>query len=103
VLVPKRTLMIGGGLVLVVGMYSMGSDQNAAEPTSGQAQCKVSVTADVLNVRAAPDAKAEVVGKFKQGVETAADPQVQNGFRKIGENRWAANDFLKPLDGHNCG
>ncbi|WP_246009698.1 hypothetical protein [Actinokineospora cianjurensis] len=63
----------------------------------------MAVTADVLNVRAAPEAAAAVVGKFKTGAETDAEKVVQNGFRKLGENRWAATEFLKPLDGRDCG
>ncbi|SER80759.1 hypothetical protein SAMN04487818_105305 [Actinokineospora terrae] len=44
-----------------------------------------------------------MVGKFKTGAETDAEKVVQNGFRKLGENRWAATEFLKPLDGRDCG
>ncbi|MGQ0837637.1 SH3 domain-containing protein [Actinokineospora sp.] len=103
-LVPKRALLVGGALVAVVVMYSSSVDApNGSSPTSGTAKCRVSVTADVLNVRSAPDAKAEIVGKFKQGAETDADIVVQNGFRKLAANRWAATEYLKPLEGRTCG
>lgn len=100
-LLPKRTLLIGGALVGVVSMYSMGVESPNA-PASSAAKCRVSVTADVLNVRAAPDGHADIVGKFKQGAETDALPTVQNGFRMLGPNRWASAQFLQPLPGRTC-
>ncbi|GLZ42467.1 hypothetical protein Acsp05_60910 [Actinokineospora sp. NBRC 105648] len=90
-------------MIAVAVIYSMGAPSEGASSTTNPAACRVSVTADILNVRVAPDAKADVVGKFKQGAETDADPAVQNGFRKLGENRWASTEFLKPLAGRNCG
>lgn len=63
----------------------------------------MAVTADVLNVRAAPDVNAQIVGKFNHDAKTAAEPVVQNGFRKIAENKWAKTDYLQPVAGANCG
>ncbi|MGW5053132.1 SH3 domain-containing protein [Actinokineospora sp. NPDC004072] len=102
-LVPKRALLIGGVAVVAV-IYSMGVDRPGGEaaPTGGEGACKVIVTADVLNVRAAPSRTAEIVGKFKMGAETVADRTVDGGFRKLGPDRWAAEEFLKPLPGHDC-
>nr|WP_253835922.1 SH3 domain-containing protein [Actinokineospora globicatena] len=104
-MLPKGTLLVGGGIVAVAIIYSMGVDPPNSEssPTSAVSGCRVEVTADVLNVRAAPEQAAEIVGKFKTGAETDADKLVQNGFRKLGENRWAAAEFLKPLAGRDCG
>lgn len=102
-LLPKRTLLIGGALVGVVSLYSMGvPSPNGSAPTSGEAKCRMSVSADVLNVRKAPDKFAPLVGKFKQGAETDATTTVQNGFRLLGPDRWAAAEFLQPLPGRGC-
>jgi hypothetical protein len=105
-LAPKRTLIIGGVLVAVLVLYVLGSDkqrsQNSTQPQN-TTQCRVTVTADVLNVRAAPDATAQIVGKLTRGQETDADKVVQAGFRKVGENRWIATDFAQPLSGRDCG
>ncbi|HEV8555504.1 MAG TPA: SH3 domain-containing protein [Actinophytocola sp.] len=104
-LAPKRTLVIGGVLAAVLVLYVLGSDKqqnNNSSPTGNTTQCRVSVTADVLNVRAAPDVTAQIVGKFTKGQETDADKVVQAGFRKIGENRWIATDFAQPLSGRDC-
>ncbi|SDD17469.1 SH3 domain-containing protein [Actinokineospora iranica] len=104
-LVPKRTMLVGAALVGVVVVYSMGVEppgRDGSAPASSESKCRVEVTADVLNVRAAPDGKAEIVGKFKQGAEADAEVIVQNGFRMLGENRWASAEFLKPLPGRAC-
>ncbi|AXB46946.1 SH3 domain-containing protein [Amycolatopsis albispora] len=103
--IPKKVLI---AIAVVVGIgiiYVMGADKRASEASggSGPTGCRMSVTADILNVRSAPAENAEIVGKFKQDAETDAHPVVQNGFRKIDENRWAAAEFLKPLAGANCG
>jgi hypothetical protein len=102
--VPKRTLIIFAVLLGIVMIYLLGADKDKPESaTSGSAGCKVTVTADVLNVRAAPDPNAEIVGMFNQNAQTSAQPVVQNGFRKLAENKWAKTEFLKPVDGTNCG
>ena len=90
-------------------MYVLGKDKqdansaNPAAPAASASACRVAVTADVLNVRASPDAKAQIVGKFQRNAEADAEEVVQNGFRKLAEGRWVANDFVKPLQGRDCG
>jgi hypothetical protein len=102
--IPKRILIIIAVLAGIGLIYVMGSDKRASEgATGGSTGCKVTVTADVLNVRAAPDPNAEIVGKFNQNAETGAEIQIENGFRKLAENKWAKTEFLKPVDGTNCG
>lgn len=103
-LLPKRTLIIGGVAVVAV-IYSMGVEppNGATSPASGAGACKVMVTADVLNVREKPTVASKIVGKFTTGAETVADKVVQDGFRKLAANRWVAEEFVKPLPGHDCG
>jgi len=102
--IPKRALIIVAILAGVGLIYLMGNDKQASEGAEGGGSggCRVTVTADVLNVRAAPDAGSEVVGKFKQNAETDAQVEVQNGFRKLGDDRWASTEFLKPVSGTTC-
>nr|CEL22272.1 hypothetical protein [Kibdelosporangium sp. MJ126-NF4]CTQ93054.1 hypothetical protein [Kibdelosporangium sp. MJ126-NF4] len=109
VLAPKRTLIVVAVLVGVVILYVLGNDKqkeggasNANAPASTSTACRVAVTADVLNVRSAPDAKAQVVGKFQRNAESDAEKVVQNGFRKLAENRWVSNEYVKPLQGRDC-
>lgn len=102
--VPKRTLIIFAVLLGIVLIYLLGAGKDKSQgATGGSAGCKVTVTADMLNVRAAPDPNAQIVGMVNQNAQTAAEPVVQNGFRKLAENKWAKKEFLKPVEGTNCG
>ncbi|MFC4004478.1 SH3 domain-containing protein [Prauserella oleivorans] len=102
--IPKRTLIILAVLVGVVVIYAIGSDQRSSGAEgSASGGCTVTVTADILNVRSAPSLQGEIVGKLEQDAETEATKVVQNGFRRIDENRWAADEFLEPVDGASCG
>ena len=107
----KRTLIalaIGIGLWIV---YVQGSEQRAADaggsggaqPASSAAQCRVESTVDGLNVRAEPRAGANVVDQLAQGEEADADKVVENGFRKLTDDRWVSVEFLKTIEGRDCG
>ena len=105
-LAPKRTMIIGGALAGVLALYVAGMAKQHNENTSPAAnttQCRVTVNADVLNIRAAPAASAAKVGQLTRGQQTDADKVVQNGFRKLGENRWISAEFATPLSGRDCG
>ncbi|MFC0114865.1 SH3 domain-containing protein [Kibdelosporangium aridum] len=108
VLAPKRTLIVVAVLVGVVILYVLGSEKQQQNGGTNNANapattaCRVAVTADVLNVRAAPDAKSQIVGKFRLNAEADAEKTVQNGFRKLSEGRWVSNDYIKPLQGRDC-
>lgn len=101
--IPKKTLIMLGLLVGVVVIFALGSDQQSSGAEGGSSECRVTVTADILNVRAGPGLDAEIVGKYRQDAEAEASTKVQNGFRQLSENRWAADEFLEPVDGANCG
>ncbi|MEU6646250.1 SH3 domain-containing protein [Saccharomonospora sp. NPDC046836] len=102
--IPKKTLIVVGVLAGVVVIYALGSDQSSSGAEgAGTAGCRVVVTADILNVRAEPRIGAEIVGKYQHNAESDASTVVQNGFRRLDENRWAAEEFLRPVDGANCG
>jgi hypothetical protein len=94
-------LIGGGAAVLALMVYGDEQPQNA-EAAANPAECRVTVTADVLNVRATPALDAPIVGKFLKDAETSADKIVENGFRKIANDRWAAEEFLMPKEGHDC-
>jgi hypothetical protein len=108
---PKRTLIVIAVLVGVIVLYVLGSNKQAqdasnaspAAPAANASQCRVTVTADVLKVRATPDVKAQQVGSYKQNAQVDADKVVQNGFRRLSEGHWVSNDFVKPVEGRDCG
>ncbi|PXY32291.1 hypothetical protein BAY60_08425 [Prauserella muralis] len=101
--IPKNTLVILAVLVGVVVIYALGSDQQSSQAQGGAPDgCRVVVRADILNVRAGPGTHTEIVGKYRQNAEADATGVVRNGFRKLAENRWAAERFLRPVDGATC-
>ena len=95
------TLIGGGATVLVLYVYGDKHPQDAVA-AANPAECRVTVTADILNVRSAPAMDAPIVGKFRKDAETGADKVVENGFRKIANDKWASEEYLKPKEGHDC-
>jgi len=108
--IPKRTLIVLAVLVGVVVLYQIGKDeqgngdtgQGGTESAVTAPQCKVLVVADILNVRSQPDPNAPKVGSFKKDAQLAAETVVENGFRKLGGDRWVAEEFVRPVEGTRC-
>lgn len=103
--IPKRTLLVFAFLAVVVMIYSSGAEQGVSAGSDGRsgAGCRVSVTADLLNVRSGPNLDADVIGRFARDAETDATTKVANGYRKITDGRWASDKYLRPVDGARCG
>ena len=101
--IPKRMLIIVVVLVGIGIIYVTGADKRSAGASSSPTGCKVTVVADVLNARSAPTADAGIVGKYNKDAQIDAQPVVQDGFRKIADNKWAKTEFLTPLAGSKCG
>lgn len=104
---PKRALLIGAGLVAVVLIYvfSSGNDASAGsddDPDSSKGKCEVSVSADMLNVRAEPDVDSDVVDQLEGDAEVEAGTEVRDGYRQLGEERWAADKYLEPVGDTEC-
>jgi hypothetical protein len=96
----KKTLLILGAIVLVVIVYVMNTDKQASGASA--TGCKVTVTADVLNARETADGNAKVVGKYLRDASFDALPGVQNGFRKVADDKWVAAAFTQPVEGSTC-
>jgi hypothetical protein len=99
--IPKKTLIIIGAIAVVVFIFAV-SKKNEADAQGSATGCKVSVTADVLNARETAAGDGKVVGKYLRGAEFDAQPVVQNGFRKIADDKWVANSFVQPVAGAKC-
>lgn len=99
--IPKRTLIIASVVIGVALVYILGNERRFTDSPMG-ASCELSVSADVLNVRSAPSTTARIVGKFQQDATVTAQATVRNGFRMLEADRWAAEEFLTPLDGADC-
>lgn len=105
----KRTLIAVALLAGVLALYAMGAEKRREEgrdgtdETSGSTQCRVESTVDGLNVRSAPALDPDnVVDQLNLGDESDADKVVQNGFRKLEENRWVSVEYLQTVDGREC-
>jgi uncharacterized protein YgiM (DUF1202 family) len=102
----SKTLLTGGIVAGVLVLYSGGDRSGggaSTAPVANASTCRVTVAADVLNVRAAPGTSAKIVGKLKRGEQVTADKSVQSGFRRVGENRWVSARYVTPVPGSNCG
>jgi hypothetical protein len=105
-LTGKRTviaavLLAGVGILYVQGSEERGQQQGPA--SSETATCRVASTGDGVRVRNAPvKDPANVVDELASGEESDASTEIQNGFRKLSEGRWVAEEFIKPLDGRKC-
>ncbi|WP_298177187.1 SH3 domain-containing protein [Saccharomonospora sp.] len=105
----KRVFIVVGVVLGLAMIYTTGSEQRASEAQDGgggsekkETVCAMTVTADLLNVRSGPGTGHEILGKFRQGAEIDATTQVRDGFRKIDDHHWAADEYLEPVDGDRC-
>ncbi|ETA66296.1 SH3 domain-containing protein [Haloechinothrix halophila] len=105
--IPKRTLIITAVLAGVLFIYILGDERRGIGgiDVEGSAEpgCQFTVTADVLNVRDGPSTDADVVDKVTRAETVDASSTVRKGFRKLGDQRWAAKEFLTPLPDASCG
>jgi hypothetical protein len=61
--------------------------------------CTVTVTADVLNVRAGPGTVHPIVDRLPRYKVVDAQREITGGFRKLAESRWVAEEFVRPSAG----
>jgi hypothetical protein len=94
------------GVLLLISERSSRNDGDGISGTNvtgGSRPCTVTVTADSLNVRSIPDGGASVVQIYNKGAVVSAERVTRNGFRQLGPDRWAAQEFLNPTPGSDCG
>jgi hypothetical protein len=96
----KKTLSIVGAIIAVIVIYALNTNKQASGASA--TGCEVTVTADVLNAREAADGNAKIVGKYLRDARFDAVPGVQNGFRKVADDKWVAAAFTEPVAGSTC-
>ncbi len=104
-LTTQRWVILGvllAGLLLLISEHNSNTPGGASGSTAAR-PCTVTVTADLLKVRSSPDGNAPVVDTFAKGVVVSADRTTSNGFRQLGPDRWAAQEFLDPTADSDCG
>jgi hypothetical protein len=89
--------LIAGLALAVIALFDGGND------AGNDGSCRFEVTADVLNIRVEADPNADAVGApLARGEEVTATPTVVDGFRRLDDGRWAADQFLAPVPGSVC-
>lgn len=92
-------MLIVVGLLILVAVLFFVQNNKKSGAQSGTGGCQVQVTADILNVRSGPNNSDKVVAKLNNGAIRAATSTVQNNYRELAANQWAATQFLKPVSG----
>lgn len=95
----RRMVIVVGVLVVVAILFFIQNSKKpgGAQNTSSNGACQIQVTADKLNVRAAPNGSAKVVGTLTTGAIKPATSTVQNNFRELAANQWVSEQFVKTL------
>ena len=92
----KQWRWVGAAIVVVaLAIMSRGADVDLGR--LGQSDtCQIEVSADVLNVRAAPNADpaTPIVRKLSRGDVVDATAETANGFRKLVEDGWVSMQFV---------
>ncbi len=109
----KRPWQIRGwGLVFLSGILLTAlamldapsvSPTPAVQSADGSTGCQLRVSAAELRVRSAPSTDADQVEVLSEGAVVDGMPTVTDGFRELEGGRWAADQYLTPMPGTNCG
>lgn len=99
--VPIRGMIVLGVLGVAGVMYVA----NGGNPMSSQKEdevCKVTVTADVLNVRSGPGDMQPIVSTMPRDAVTEAQSRVENGYRMLSDRRWVSQQFVALTSDSTC-
>lgn len=105
--VPVRGMVVLGVLATAGLMYvASGGEKLGAEKLDaeerGEKGCRVTVTADVLNVRSGPADTQPIVATMRRDAVVPAERRVENGFRMLAEGRWVKDEFVVPTSDSDC-
>ncbi|WNV90736.1 SH3 domain-containing protein [Umezawaea sp. Da 62-37] len=99
--IPVRGLIVIGVLVAAGLMYAVngGKPMGSADAST---ECRMTVTADVLNVRYGPAETQPIVSTMQRDAVTRAERKVENGFRMLDTGRWVNEEFVAPTSDSEC-
>ena len=103
ILKTPRRVIVGAAVVVGVIVLSSQNESDADRPVSPPAACSLKVTADTLNVRSGPGTQHPVVDVLRADAVVEAALVTEAGFRQLGPDRWAAEQYLDLVPGSNCG
>jgi uncharacterized protein YgiM (DUF1202 family) len=96
-------VLVAGSVLAVLAIIDRGGVDALAPDSEGSTGCRVEVTADELNVREGPNVEAGLLDTLNRGEEVDATRTVTGGYRELEEGRWAADQYLSPVAGADCG
>ena len=88
-------------VVIVVLAVISGRGAQSRTAADDPDRCTVTITADVLNVRAGPGTETPVVDKLSRNDVAEAERETNGAFRKLAEGRWVSSEFIRTSAG--CG
>jgi hypothetical protein len=99
--IPIRGVIVLAVLAVAGLMYVVSGGEKLGASEEGE-ECRVTVTADVLNVRSGPFDTQPVVATLRRDAVVPAQPRVENGFRLLGDGRWVNDQFVLPTSDSAC-
>ncbi len=102
-LAKRWRFIVAAAVVLGVIVLSTGQQDGQGSGTGGSGPCMMTVTAESLNVRSGPDSREPVVATLAEGAVVSANLTTRNGYRELGPDSWAAQLYLRPEPGSDCG
>jgi hypothetical protein len=98
-------VFISGIVLTILAMLDMPADSttSAIRTADGSTGCQLRVSAAELRVRSSPSTDADQVEVLSEGAVVDGTTTVTGGFRELEGDRWAADQFLTPMPGTNCG
>ncbi|SEQ75362.1 SH3 domain-containing protein [Lentzea sp. HUAS12] len=100
--VPVRGLIVIGVLGVAGVMYAVNGGKPMDSGDKSAEICKVTVTADILNVRSGPGDMQPIVSTMPRDAVTDAQARVENGYRMLSDRRWVSQSFVALTSDSTC-
>ena len=99
--VPVRGMIVIGVLGVAGVMYAVNGGKPMGSDKASEI-CKITVTADILNVRSGPGDMQPIVSTMPRDAVTDAQGRVENGYRMLSDRRWVSQSFVALTSDSTC-
>ncbi|GAB2981022.1 SH3 domain-containing protein [Saccharothrix stipae] len=100
--IPVRGMVVVGVLAAAGLMYVANEGRRLGVEEVVARECRVTVIADVLNVRSGPADTQPIVATMPRDAVVRAEARVENGFRLLTDGRWVKDEFVTPTSDSSC-